>query len=207
MIKVIIVEDNLEICQQIIQLINDANDIKVIESFNNLHSAVKNIPQLEPDILLMDLNFPEGSGIDAIKALKPLLPKTQIIILTMFDDSELVFQGLSSGAIGYLLKRSVSDELIKSINEAMQGGSPMSTQIARMVVKSFQRDNSIEKVLTKRELEILEQLAKGKKYKNIAETLFISVETVRSHLRKIYEKLQVNSSKEAILKFFGKNNN
>lgn len=206
MIKVIIVEDNFEICQQIIQLINNTNDIKVIEIFNNLNNAIKNIPHLEPDILLMDLNFPEGSGIDAIKVLKPKLPNTQVIILTTFDDSELVFQGLSSGAIGYLLKRSIKDELVKSIYEAIQGGSPMSTQIARMVVKSFQKENSIEKILTKREWEILEQLAKGKKYKNIADTLFISVETVRSHLRNIYEKLQVNSSKEAILKYFGKNN-
>lgn len=207
MIRVVVVEDNLEICQRIIQLVDNCSDMKVIESFNNLNSAIKNIPVLEPDVLLMDLNFPDGSGIDAIKILKPKLPNTQVIILTMFDDSDLVFQGLSSGAIGYLLKRSVKDELVKSIYEAMQGGSPMSTQIARMVVKSFQKENSIEKLLTKRELEILEQLAKGKKYKNIADALYISVETVRSHLRKIYEKLHVSSSKEAILKYYGKNNN
>lgn len=205
-ISVIIVEDKIEMCRQIKSLLEKTDDIKVIATFHDSRSALEKIPEYEPDIVLMDLNLPDGSGIECIKNLKPKLSKTQFVILTMFDDSELVFKGLSHGAIGYLLKRSINDELVKSIYEAYKGGSPMSTQIARMVVKSFQNNKAIdEDLLTKREWEILEQLAKGKKYKEIGETLFISVETVRSHLRKIYEKLHVHSSKEAILKYFGKN--
>lgn len=205
-ITIVIVEDNLEICQRIRQLIESDSNFMVVDTFHDIQTASKKIPELNPNIVLMDLNLPDGNGITCIKAIKPLLPDTQIIILTMFDDSQLVFDGLASGAIGYLLKRSIKDELINAIYEAQKGGSPMSTSIARLVVKSFQKQKSINSnELTKREWEILEQLAKGKKYKEIAENLFISIDTVRTHLRKIYEKLHVHSSKEAILKYYGKN--
>jgi len=125
-------------------------------------------------------------------------------MLTMYEDSEKVFEALASGAIGYLLKRTTKENLLSAIKEAHNGGSPMSMEIARMVVKSFasvQKVNEVKAMLTEREWEILEHLAKGKRYKEIAASLFIGTETVRSHLRNIYEKLQVRSSTEAVLKY------
>jgi len=152
----------------------------------------------------MDINLPDESGIICIKKLKPFLPQSQIVMLTMYEDSEKVFEALASGAIGYLLKRTTKENLLAAIKEAHEGGAPMSMQIARMVVKSFagiSKTNDVKAALTEREWEILEHLAKGKRYKEIATSLFIATETVRSHLRNIYEKLQVRSSTEAVLKY------
>ncbi|MCF6269462.1 MAG: response regulator transcription factor [Melioribacteraceae bacterium] len=206
-ISVAIVDDKKDIRENLEILLNSSANIDCIGTFPNYHSAVNNIPDLEPDVVLMDINMPGKSGIDCIKNLKPKMLQTQFIMLTMYDDSEMVFEALTNGAAGYLLKRTTPHELLDSIVEVYNGGSPMSMEIARMVVDSFKqelRKNKIKEKLTKREWEILGHLSKGMRYKEIAEQLYISVETVRSHLRKIYEKLQVRSATEAVLKYLQK---
>ncbi len=206
-IKVAILEDKKDIRENLEILLNSADDIVCTGVFANYNAAVENIPELKPDVILMDINLPGKSGIDCVRTLKPKLPETQMIMLTMYDDSELVFEALSSGATGYLLKRTPPAKLLESIKEVFNGGSPMSMEIARKVVMSFNRMNKQKKIreeLTDREWEILTHLSKGLRYKEIAEQLFISVETVRTHLRKIYEKLQVHSATEAVLKFLDK---
>jgi len=203
-ITVGIVEDNFEVSQSLELLLNSTDEYLCIGTCPNTVTALETLPGLNPDVILMDINLPDESGIECIKKLKPHLQQTQIVMLTMYEDSEKVFEALASGAIGYLLKRTTKENLLSAIKEAHNGGSPMSMEIARMVVKSFasvQKVNEVKAMLTEREWEILEHLAKGKRYKEIAASLFISTETVRSHLRNIYEKLQVRSSTEAVLKY------
>ena len=168
---------------------------------------MREIPREKPDVVLMDINLPDLSGIECVRRLKAEYPDLQIMMLTMYEDSEQVFQALAAGASGYLVKRTPPGQLIEALKEVHQGGSPMSMQIARMVVDSFHhmgpaRDETAN--LTPREEEILSHLAKGLRYKEIADTLFISVETVRSHLRRIYEKLHVRSRTEAVVKYLRK---
>ncbi|MFA6978756.1 MAG: response regulator transcription factor [Ignavibacteriaceae bacterium] len=203
-ITVAIVEDNLEVSQSLELLLNTTDEYACVGTCPDTATALKTLPDLNPNVILMDINLPDESGIECIKKLKPQLKHSQIVMLTMYEDSEKVFEALASGAIGYLLKRTTKEKLLVAIKEAHNGGSPMSMEIARMVVKSFAsvpKKNEVKAALTEREWEILEQLAKGKRYKEIAETLFIGIETVRSHLRNIYEKLQVRSSTEAVLKY------
>ncbi|MDP3148665.1 MAG: response regulator transcription factor [Ignavibacteria bacterium] len=203
-ITVAIVEDNLEVSQSLELLLNSTDEYACVGTCANSTIALNTLPDLNPDVILMDINLPDESGIECIKKLKPQLKHSQIVMLTMYEDSEKVFEALASGAIGYLLKRTTKEKLLAAIKEAFEGGSPMSMQIARMVVKSFAnvpKKNEVKAALTEREWEILEHLAKGKRYKEIAASLFIGVETVRSHLRNIYEKLQVRSSTEAVLKY------
>ncbi|OIO17244.1 MAG: hypothetical protein AUJ54_10020 [Ignavibacteria bacterium CG1_02_37_35] len=202
-ITVAIVEDNLEISQSLEQLLNSTEGFICVGACPDSQTALKTLPALNPNVILMDINLPGESGIACVKKLKPLL-NSQIVMLTMYENSEKVFEALASGAIGYLLKRTPKEKLLEAITEAYEGGSPMSMEIARMVVKSFggvSKKNEVRAMLTEREWEILEHLAKGKRYKEIAASLFISTETVRSHLRNIYEKLQVRSSTEAVLKY------
>ncbi|MDP3683162.1 MAG: response regulator transcription factor [Ignavibacteria bacterium] len=203
-ITVAIVEDNLEVSQSLELLLNSTDEFVCVGTCANSTIALNTLPDLNPNVILMDINLPDESGIECIKKLKPQLKNSQIVMLTMYEDSEKVFEALASGAIGYLLKRTTKEKLLAAIKEAFEGGSPMSMQIARMVVKSFAnvpKKNEVKAALTEREWEILEHLAKGKRYKEIAASLFIGVETVRSHLRNIYEKLQVRSSTEAVLKY------
>ena len=155
----------------------------------------------------MDINMPNTSGIECVAKLKALQPTLQIMMLTSFEDNEKIFQSLIAGASGYLLKKTPPTKLLEAIDELHNGGSPMSNQIARKVVETFRTQpvGSKDTVgLTEREQEILSHLAKGYRYKEIADTLFISVETVRTHLRNIYEKLHVRSRTEAVLKYFNK---
>ena len=206
-IKTVIVEDKEEIRNNLEILLNSSSEIKCLKTFSNSETAIKGMTELNPDVILMDINLPGMSGIECTKLLKPKLPDTQIIILTMYEDGEMVFDALSAGATGYLLKRTTSAQLIKSIKEVYAGGSPMSMEIARLVVNSFKKgknNENVKEILTNREWEILGFLSKGMRYKEIAEQLFISVETVRSHLRKIYSKLQVRSATEAVLKYLKK---
>jgi len=165
------------------------------------------IPTANPDVVLMDINLSKLSGIDCVRQLKPQLASTQFIMLTVYSDDRLIFEALSAGASGYLLKRTVPSEIINAIREVHRGGSPMSGQIARRVVQSFRsapgaKKNDPEKArLSPREHEILTFLSKGYRYKEIAAELNISTETVRTHLRRIYEKLQVRSGTEAVVRF------
>lgn len=206
-IKIILVEDKEEIRKNLEILLNSNEETECLKTFPNSETAIKQVPALKPDVILMDINLPGISGIECTKIIKSQFPEIQIIILTMYEDSDLVFKALSYGATGYLLKRTTSNQLIESIKEVFAGGSPMSMEIARMVVNSFkneEKNENIEDKLTTREWEILGFLSKGMRYKEIAEQLFISVETVRSHLRKIYSKLQVSSATQAVLKYLKK---
>ncbi|MBI5730428.1 MAG: response regulator transcription factor [Ignavibacteriales bacterium] len=206
-IVVALVEDYKEIRDGFNDFISGSKGFSCAATFADAESALKKIPSMNVDVVLMDINLPKLNGIECVKKLKPLLPNTQIIMLTMYEDSEHVFEALKAGAAGYLLKRTLPEKILEAVKEVHEGGSPMSMQIARMVVKSFNEKpvhSKLEQKLTEREMEILSYLSKGMRYKEIADTLFISVETVRTHLRKIYEKLQVRNSTEAVLQYLQK---
>lgn len=206
-ITVSLVEDVDEIRESIAILLNGSGVCRCIGKYRTASEALKGIPSEKPDVVLMDINLPDLSGIECVRKLKVINPSQQVVMLTMYDDSDQVFRALAAGATGYLLKRTAPAKLLEAIQEVHQGGSPMSMQIARLIVQSFQQShapNDQTTNLTQREQEILSYLAKGLRYKEIADTLFISVETVRSHLRKIYEKLHVRSRTEAVLKYLNK---
>lgn len=206
-IKVAIVEDVKEIREGLGSLISGSEGFICINTYSNAESALKGISEDEPDVVLMDIGLPGMSGVDCIKKLKSINPKFQIIMLTVYEDDEHIFKALVAGASGYLLKKTPPVKILEAVQEVYNGGSPMSSQIARKVINAFQSMNKSSKEtdnLSAREQEILSYLAKGFRYKEIAEKLFISKETVRTHLRNIYEKLQVRSRTEAVLKYFNK---
>jgi DNA-binding NarL/FixJ family response regulator len=204
MINVVIVEDQDEIRKSLCILINGSDGFRCIKSFADAESAMKEIPQLLPDVALVDIHLPGASGIDCITAIKPLCPNTQFLICTVFEDADNIYKALKAGANGYLLKNTPPTKLLESIGEIFHGGSPMSSQIARKVINAFQNlqlsKPSMPDSLTMREKELLQYLSKGYRYKEIADKLFISHETVKTHIRNIYEKLQVQSKVEALNK-------
>jgi len=206
MIQVAIVEDIREIKEGLELLIDSSDGFRCIKTYANAEEAIAGLPQIQPDVVLMDINLPGISGIEAVKSLKPKIPGTQFIMSTVYEDDENIFESLKAGASGYLLKKTAPSKILESITEVYNGGSPMSSQIARKVIGSFQQKDSIEEsqVLTQREKEILKLLARGLRYKEIAAELSISIDTVRTHTRHIYEKLQVQSRIEAINKVLGK---
>jgi DNA-binding NarL/FixJ family response regulator len=206
-IRVAIVEDLHDIRRGLSALIGGSPGFKCVGEYADGEEAVAAIPSVKPDIVLMDIDMPRMNGIECIKQLKVNLPELQIMMLTVFEDDEKIFQALLAGANGYLLKKTPPAKLLEAIQELHSGGSPMSSQIARKVVGAFQKMGESKKEtenLSVREHEILSYLAKGFRYKEIAGELFISVETVRTHLRNIYEKLHVRSGTEAVLKYFNK---
>jgi DNA-binding NarL/FixJ family response regulator len=204
--SVVIVEDITEIREGLQLLINARAEFECTSVFANAEAAITEIPQLQPNVVLMDIHLPGMNGIDCVKHLKPLCPNTLFIMSTVYEDNDNIFESLKVGASGYLLKKTSPDKILEAITEVMSGGSPMSSQIARKVISSFQKKDSIDDsdVLTKKEKEILKALAKGLRYKEIAAEMSISIETVRSHARNIYEKLQVQSRTEALNKIYGK---
>lgn len=204
-ITVALVEDIDEIRDGLATLINGSVGFRCLKTFANAEDALRGIPLLKPDVTLMDINLPGISGIACTRALKNKLPDMQIVVLTAYENDAQVFESLKAGANGYLLKKTPPVKLLEAIQDVVNGGSPMSSQIARKVVQAFHSASDPSKeteTLTTREQEILSYLAKGYRYKEIAETLFISVETVRTHLRNVYEKLHVRSRTEAVLKVF-----
>lgn len=206
-ISVSIVEDIKEVREGLCALINGSEGFECISSFSNAESALKGIIENEPEVVLMDIGLPGMSGIDCIRKLKLKKPGLQIIMLTVYEDDDHIFKALIAGASGYLLKKTAPAILLEAIQDIHNGGSPMSGQIARKVIGAFQtmnKSSSETENLTSREQEILSYLAKGFRYKEIAEKLYISIETVRTHLRNIYEKLHVRSRTEAVLKYFNK---
>jgi len=206
-INISIVEDTKDIREGLCALINGSEGFSCKSSFSNAESALKDLIDDKPDVVLMDIGLPGMSGIECIRKLKAKKPELQIIMLTVYEDDDHIFKALVAGASGYLLKKTPPAKLLEAIQDVFNGGSPMSSQIARKVISAFQSINksSVEtENLSSREQEILSFLAKGFRYKEIAEKLFISIETVRTHLRNIYEKLQVHSRTEAVLKFFNK---
>ena len=207
MIRVCIVEDDPKTREGFVKILQHAPEIVCLGTFASVEEAEREIPKIMPDVVLMDINLGSGSGIDCVSALKRLHPKLQFLMLTTYDDSEMIFNSLRAGASGYLLKRSAATELLAAIVEVHDGGSPMSMQIARKVVSHFhqiRKPASDVELLTEREHEILALLAKGLPYKQIADQLCISPSTVHGHLHKIYGKLHVQSGTEAVVKFLGK---
>ncbi|MBL0340816.1 MAG: response regulator transcription factor [Bacteroidetes bacterium] len=205
-IQVGIVEDEKQIHSAISSLINGSEGFSCIHVFENAEEAISVIPTLELDVVLMDIHLPGKSGIECVAILKPLCPKTQFMMFTSFEDTESVFKALKAGATGYLTKTTQPTKILDSITDVYRGGSPMSSHIARKIVTSFQvEDNNKElQKLSLREKEVLDLLSKGLRYKEIADQLFLSTETVRTHIRNIYEKLQVNSRTDALNKVFRK---
>jgi DNA-binding NarL/FixJ family response regulator len=204
-ITVVIVEDIKEIREGLQLLINSSDGYSCVQTYASGEEAVEGLPAIGPDVVLMDINLPGINGTEAVRKLKPQCPGTQFIMSTVYEDDENIFESLKAGASGYLLKKTDPAKILDSINEVYQGGSPMSSQIARKVIASFQQKKSIEDTdgLTQREKETLKLLAKGLRYKEIASELKIGMETVRTHVRRIYEKLQVQSRVEAINKVMG----
>ena len=205
MIIVAIVEDIKDIREGLKLLIDNNDDFACSEVYVNAEDAINILPQSQPDVVLMDINLPGISGIEAVRQLKDKCPATQFIMSTVYEDDENIFESLKAGASGYLLKKTAPSRILDAISEVYNGGSPMSTQIARKVIASFQKKDGIDEVdiLTAKEKEILKALSKGLRYKEIADDMKISIETVRSHARKIYEKLHVQSRTEALNKVFG----
>lgn len=207
MITVSIVEDDRRVRESLSVLISGADNLRCISTHATGEEALAAVPQKKPDVVLMDINLPGMSGIECVRKLKALLPKLQILMLTMYEDDEKVFQSLMAGSSGYLVKRTSPAELLKAIEEVHSGASPMSGKIARTVVEYFQKLQSAapqREYLSPREEEILHLLAKGYRYKEIADALSIGYETVRSHLKNIYDKLHVHSRTEAVVKYLQK---
>ncbi len=202
-ITVAIVEDNTQLRNTLGKVINRAEGFSCAGTYASAEEALEAIPRNPPDVVLMDINLPGMNGVECVSELKKILPKILIVMLTVYEDTDNIFNALKAGATGYLLKRTSKDELLEAIRDVYKGGSPMTTHIARKVVQSFQKADlaSPSENLSTREQEVLECLAKGFLYKEIADKLGISYETVRTYIRRIYEKLQVRSRTEAVAKY------
>jgi len=205
-IKVAIVEDIKDIREGLQLLINSNNKFLCTDVYTTAEDALEHFPSALPDVVLMDIHLPGISGIEAVKKLKAQYPAVQFIMSTVYEDDENIFESLKSGATGYLLKKTSPDKILDAITEVYNGGSPISAQIARKVIASFQKKSPVDDYpdLTPKEKEILKELAKGLRYKEIADVLKISMDTVRTHVRHIYEKLHVQSRMEAVNKVYGK---
>jgi DNA-binding NarL/FixJ family response regulator len=206
-IKVAIVEDNDEIREGLAVLINGSAGYRCVATYLDAERALAQIPVLQPDVVLMDIQLPKMSGIECVEKLKELHPDLQIMMLTIYEDDDNVFKSIVAGASGYVLKKTPPSELLEAISDLHNGGSPMSDRIARKVVQAFQQMGKSSKEienLTQRESEILSYIAKGYQDKEIAEKFFLSSETVRTHLRNIYKKLHVRSRTEAAMLYLKK---
>ena len=203
-ISVALVEDQPDLCRSWVQIIDTIGGFKCVRTCATAEEALRAIPPARPDVILMDIRLPRMSGIECTSRLKILLPTTPIVILTVLDDDELIFRALESGADGYLLKRSKPADLRAALLDALDGGAPMSSAIARRVVRSFRRPPANprnEAHLSMREIEVLGLLSRGLSNKEIADQLRLSVETVRSYLKTIYEKLHVRCRTEAVIRY------
>jgi DNA-binding NarL/FixJ family response regulator len=204
-ISVAIVEDNVEISEMLTRVVKRAADLRFVGSFQNGEAALAELPALAPEVVIMDIQLPGMNGIECTRRLKRAAPAIQVLVFTVFGDSDQVFKALEAGASGYLLKRTPRSEMVEAIKQVCDGGAPMSGEIARKVVESFRRPRAIKRPdceqLTTREEEVLGLLAKGHITKEIADQLGISFDTVRFHLKHIYEKLHVRSRTEALLKY------
>jgi DNA-binding NarL/FixJ family response regulator len=212
-IQVALVEDDAGVRANLTRMIDSAPGFRCTGAYADGMAALKHIPASRPDVVLMDINMPGMLGTECVSRLKSIAPNLPVLMLTVYDDSEQVFKSLMAGATGYLLKRTPKDKLLEAIREIDDGGAPMSRQIARRVVQFFQGMKKTPETtgpalevgtLTEREKQVLELLAKGHAYKEIADQMTISFETVRTYVRSIYEKLHVHSRTEATLKFLGR---
>lgn len=203
-IKVSIVEDLAEVREGLSELVSSDKELLMMENFENAESAIHKLPVLMPDIVIMDINLPGMSGIECIRIVKEKCPGTQFMMFTVYETDEKVLQALQAGATGYLLKRTDPGRILESIKELNQGGSPMSSNIARKLVNIFfhERTRTKKEILSDRENEVLQLLADGLLYKEIADRLHIGHGTVRQHIHNIYEKLHVQNRTEAVNKYF-----
>jgi DNA-binding NarL/FixJ family response regulator len=206
MTQIAVVEDTAGIRQHLERVINAAPGLRCVGACADAEDALQRLPALRPQVVLMDISLPGISGIECARRLKQVLPETQILMVTVHNDSDRVFQALAAGASGYLLKRSTGPELCQAIRDVLQGGGPMSGEIARKVIETFHKpvpaDSEMAQV-SPRELEILELVSQGFANKEIADRLSISYDTVRTHLKRIYEKLHVRCRAEAVAKHLG----
>jgi DNA-binding NarL/FixJ family response regulator len=206
-IRIAIVEDHSELRESWRKIIDDSPSFECLECFATAEQALREIPLYKPDVVLMDINLPGMSGIECTRLLRLEIPRLQVLILTVYEDSERIFEALEAGASGYLLKRTSPEQLLEAIVEVRNGGSPMTSEVARKVVQSFRKPakTSAAEVakLTPREEEILKLLAQGYVTKEISDKLGITYFTSQTHLKNIYEKLHVRSRTEAVLKYLG----
>ena len=206
-LKVSVVEDDPEIREYLCDLISNADGFALVSQHSDAKEAVEVIPTAHAEVVLMDINLPGMSGIEAARALKQKADGLQIVMLTVYEDSEVIFESLKAGASGYLVKRTPGPKILEALRDVRFGGSPMSSQIARKVVQFFnesgQRAPELEQ-LTQRERAVLDALARGQLYKEIADHLGMSLDTVRSHLQHIYQKLHVHTRTEAVVKYLRK---
>jgi len=201
-LKVVVFDDNKERRDSLNLLINSTDGVVCVDTFANCMNLEKDLKTSEPDVVLMDIDMPGINGIEAVKIIRKKFPKIQILMQTVFDEDEKIFQAICAGASGYILKKSSTDFLIEAIKEVHTGGAPMTPSVAKQVLQLFskQANSKTEYHLTPREKEILQLLSKGKSYKMIAAELFITYHTVNEHVKRIYEKLHVNTATEAVSK-------
>jgi DNA-binding NarL/FixJ family response regulator len=197
------VEDDGTVRQILSSWVNHAEGFQCVADFATAETALATLSSARPDVVLMDINLPGLSGIECVRLLKPQIPETRFLMLTVYDDANHIFEALAAGAVGYLLKRTQRDDLFAALREVLAGGSPMSSDIARKVVQSFQRKEPPpdEARLSPRESTVLEMLAQGFLYKEIADSLAISLPTVNTYVRRIYEKLHVQSRGQAVARY------
>ena len=203
-INVSIVEDNDQLRGTLARVIGRAEGFKCVSQYGSAESALEGLPKDRPDVVLMDINLPGINGVECVRKLKETAPSIQPVMLTVYEDTDNIFAALAAGAAGYLLKRTKSAELLEAIREVQRGGSPMTTHIARKVTQSFIKAGPSPQAsenLSQREQEVLDCLSQGFLYKEIAEKLGISYETVHTYIRRIYEKPQVRTRTEAVAKF------
>ena len=204
-IAVAIVEDDVPAREILAGWIRNADGFRVVGEYDDAETAIARLPHEKPSVVLFDINLPGMNGIECVRKLKPRLPETQFVMVTVYEDANHIFNALSAGASGYLLKQTRRNELLDALKDVHAGGSPMSSQIARKVVQNFYRNetqtNGETVELSPREREVLELLARGYLYKEIAEMLKISVQTVNTYIRRIYEKLHVRSRAQAVAKY------
>ncbi len=203
MTTVLVYDDNTSLRESIERMVQFTDHLLLVGSYGNVQQVTEQVKELQPEVILMDIDMPGLNGIEAVKQVRQFDKKVPIIMLTVFDDNVHVLEAIVAGASGYLLKKHISDKLVDAIQDVIDGGAPMSPGIARMVIESMQQkqtadDNKYN--LTQREKEILHNLSKGNSFKMIAAELTISIDTVRTHIKRIYEKLQVHSQTEAVSK-------
>jgi DNA-binding NarL/FixJ family response regulator len=202
-IKVLVYEDNRDLREGISFLLQATPGIKLVGAFSNVNNLKAELHALQPDVILLDIGMPGMTGLEALPIIKSLSPNTQVVMHTVFDDDDRIFLAVRSGASGYLLKGTPPAEIVQALLDVFRGGSPMTSSVARKVLQYFQqppKSHPTDHLLSQREQDILRGLMKGFSYKLIADELGISIDTVRSHIRHVYDKLQVNSKTEAILR-------
>ena len=204
-ITVSIVEDNDKLRATLARVLNRDPGFQCVSEYQNAEAALEDLPRVKPNVVLMDINLPGMNGVNCVRQLKAIAPQIQVMMLTVYEDTENIFDALAAGANGYMLKREPSPKLLEAIQQCHKGGSPMTMHIARKVVQSFQKapaaENANPENLSEREQQVLDLLSQGLMYKEIAEKLGISYETVHTYIRRIYEKLQVRTRTEAVAKF------